>query len=93
LPLIRAGKITAFAIEQTSRGGEITYHLEKFGRILLELRKERGWTQSTLAKKMNLSAQSVSKWERGTSYPDIGLFPVLAEIFDVDIDVLFGKDI
>ncbi len=75
------------------QGGEITYHLEKFGRILLELRKERGWTQSTLAKKMNLSAQSVSKWERGTSYPDIELFPVLAKVFDVDIDVLFGKDI
>ena len=70
----------------------MTYHLEKFGRILLELRKERGWTQSTLAKKMNLSAQSVSKWERGTSYPDIELFPVLAEIFNVDIGVLFGKD-
>ena len=75
------------------QGGEITYHLKKFGKILLELRKERGWTQSTLAKKMNLSAQSVSKWECGISYPDIELFPVLAEIFDVDISVLFGKDI
>ena len=69
------------------------YHLEKFGRILLELRKERGWTQNTLATRLNLSAQSVSKWERGTSYPDIALVPVLAEIFDVDIGVLFGKDI
>ena len=59
----------------------------------MELRKERGWTQSMLAKQMNLSAQSVSKWERGTGYPDIELFPVLAEIFDVDICVLFGKDI
>lgn len=39
---------------------------------------------------IGVSAQSVSKWETGTNMPDVMLFPLLAGIFEVSIDELFG---
>ncbi len=36
--------------------------------------------------------QSVSKWECGIGYPDVTLFPLIAELFNVEIGVLFGRD-
>lgn len=68
------------------------YHLNKFCNIIFELRKERGWTQTILAEKLGIAPQSVSKWECGIGYPDVTLFPVIAELFGVDIGVLFGQD-
>jgi len=59
---------------------------------ILALRKEKGMTQETLAEQLGLSFQAVSKWENGQSCPDIALLPVLAEIFHVSIDYLFGKE-
>ena len=61
------------------------------GRILA-LRKEKGMTQEALAEQLGLSFQAVSKWENGQSCPDIALLPVLAEIFSVSVDYLFGRD-
>ncbi|MBQ8641719.1 MAG: helix-turn-helix transcriptional regulator, partial [Clostridia bacterium] len=43
-----------------------------------------------LAEQMNVTAASVSKWERGTAIPDALLFPALAKVFQVSIDELFG---
>lgn len=68
------------------------YHLNKFCNIIFELRKERGWTQLMLAEKLNISPQSISKWECGIGYPDVTLFPLIAELFNVDIGVLFGQN-
>ena len=68
------------------------YHLNKFCNIIFELRKERGWTQTIFAEKLGIAPQSVSKWECGVGYPDVTLFPVIAELFEVDIGVLFGQD-
>lgn len=67
------------------------YHLNKFCNIIFELRKERGWTQGMLAEKLNIAPQSISKWECGIGYPDVTLFPLIAELFGVDIGVLFGQ--
>ncbi len=67
------------------------YHLNKFCNIIYDLRKERGWTQGMLADKLNISPQSISKWECGIGYPDVTLFPLIAELFGVDIGVLFGQ--
>ena len=67
------------------------YHLNKFCNIIFELRKERGWTQSMLAEKLDIAPQSISKWECGIGYPDVTLFPLIAELFGVDIGVLFGQ--
>ena len=66
------------------------YQLEKFSATLLRLRKERGWTQTQLAEKIGIAPQSISKWECATGYPDVALFPIIAEVFAVPIGVLFG---
>ena len=69
------------------------YHLNRFCNIIFELRKERGWTQTVLAEKLGIAPQSISKWECGIGYPDVTLFPLIAELFEVDIGVLFGQNI
>ncbi|MBQ4274620.1 MAG: helix-turn-helix transcriptional regulator [Clostridia bacterium] len=56
------------------------YHLNKFCNIIFELRKERGWTQTMLAEKLGIAPQSISKWECGIGYPDVTLFPLIAEL-------------
>ncbi len=67
------------------------YHLNRFCNIITALRKERGWTQTLLADRIGIAPQSVSKWECGVGYPDVTLFPVIADLFDVPIGVLFGE--
>ena len=67
------------------------YQLNQFCNIISKLRKEKGWTQTVLAEKLGIAPQSISKWECGVGYPDVTLFPVIAELFDVPIGVLFGQ--
>ena len=55
-----------------------------------KFRKEKDLTQEQLAKKLGVSAQAVSRWENGSTYPDVALIPALAEIFSVTTDQLFG---
>ena len=43
------------------------------------------------AEKLGIAPQSISKWECGIGYPDVTLFPLIAELFGVDIGVLFGQ--
>lgn len=62
------------------------------GEKISELRKLKGMTQEDLANTIGISAQSISKWENSTTMPDIMLLPVIANIFEVSIDSLFGKD-
>ena len=56
------------------------------------LRRERGMTQEALAEVIGVSPQTISKWENSTTYPDIALLPVLADVFGVTIDVLYGRE-
>lgn len=53
-------------------------------------RKLNGLTQEELAEKAGVSTQAVSKWEQQISCPDIMLLPILANIFRITIDELFG---
>ena len=59
---------------------------------ILFLRKEKGLTQEALAQQLGVSFQAVSKWENEQSCPDIALLPLLAEIFEVTVDSLFGRE-
>ena len=61
-----------------------------FGENLKKLRKERNLTQENIADFFGVSFQSVSKWERGESYPDITMLPVIASFFKVSVDELLG---
>lgn len=62
------------------------------GEKIAELRKSKGMTQEELANTIGVSSQSISKWENSTTMPDIMLLPVIADIFDVSIDTLYGKE-
>jgi len=55
-----------------------------------ELRKEKGYSQQTLAEQLNVVRQTVSKWEKGLSVPDAELLERMAELFDVPVDRLLG---
>lgn len=59
---------------------------------ILSLRKKNGWSQEELAEKLNVTRQSVSKWESAASIPDIGKILELAQIFDVTTDYLLKDD-
>ena len=53
------------------------------GENIKRLRREKGITQEALADFLSVSFQSVSRWERGESYPDITLLPLLSRFFGV----------
>ena len=59
---------------------------------LKKYRIMKGLTQEDVAEYLGITAQSVSKWERGESYPDITLLPALANIFETSVDLLLGMD-
>lgn len=61
----------------------------EIGNKIKFLRRKAGLTQEQLGERLNISAQSVSKWETGTAMPDITLLPLLSREFGVTIDELF----
>jgi len=60
------------------------------GKILKELRKEKGLTQTALASILCTTQDSISLWELGKSYPDIPTLIKIAEYFDVTTDYILG---
>lgn len=64
----------------------------QFGEKLKELRSTNGMTQKDLAEKINISPQAVSRWEKNEVEPSLETLRRLAEIFDVSMDDLFGKE-
>ena len=62
----------------------------EIGNQIKALRLSRGMTQEALAEKLGVSAQAVSKWERGATVPDVQLLPELSAYFGVTIDALFA---
>ena len=63
-----------------------------FAENLKKLRAQKGLTQEDVANYLRITPQSVSKWERGETYPDITFLPALANIFETSIDRLIGMD-
>ena len=61
-----------------------------FGENLKSLRKQKNLTQERLADFLGVSFQTVSKWERGDTYPDITMLPEIASFFRVSVDELLG---
>ena len=66
--------------------------MENIGERLLRLRKEKGLTQEEVGARLSLSPQSVSKWENGTSLPEIDTLGKLADLYGVSTDYLLGRD-
>lgn len=65
----------------------------KFCEKLQKLRKEKGYSQEQLADLLEVSRQSVSKWESGTTYPEMDKLLILCKIFNVSLDDLTNDDI
>ena len=59
---------------------------------LKKYRIMKNLTQEDVAEYLGITAQSVSKWERGESYPDITFLSALANIFETSVDLLIGMD-
>ena len=59
---------------------------------LRKYRLLKSLTQEDVAEYLGITAQSVSKWDRGESYPDISFLPALANIFETSVDLLIGMD-
>ena len=64
--------------------------MKTISEIIASLRKSKGMTQEALANILGVSPQTVSKWETGSTMPDILLLPMIAEVFGITIDALFG---
>lgn len=65
----------------------------KIGNFITDKRKSLSLTQQQLADKLNVSFQAISKWENGTTYPNIEILSDLATVLDVSVDeILAGSE-
>ena len=64
----------------------------KIGSFLKELRMEKGLTQAKLAEQLNTTNRSVSRWETGSTLPDISILIELADFYEVDIKEIIGGE-
>lgn len=62
------------------------------GRKIYEIRKREGMSQSEFADKFNVTRQTVSHWENGRNYPDMGTLMRISEEYDVSFDELIKQD-
>lgn len=60
----------------------------KFSEKLRQIRKEKGLSQEELSDLVDVSRQSVSKWESGQAYPEIEKLIILSDLFEVSMDEL-----
>ena len=65
----------------------------KVGKLILQLRREKGLTQKQVADQLNISNKTISKWERGMGCPDLSLLPELSDIFQVGLDQLLTGEL
>ncbi len=65
----------------------------KIGRLIAQLRKEKGLTQQNVAQALHISNKTVSKWECGLGCPDISLWANLSAILDADISQMMEGEI
>lgn len=59
---------------------------------LKQLRIEKGWSQTELAKKLNIAQNTLSSYERGTRDPDTNMLNLICTIFGVSSDYMLGRD-
>lgn len=57
---------------------------------MAELRNRKGMTQQELGDALSVSLKTISKWETGVSYPSAAMLPMIADYFEVSVDMLLG---
>lgn len=66
--------------------------MQTIGKRLAEIRKEYGYKQTDLAEMLNVSQQVISNIERGVTAPDIEQLKKIADIYNISLDQLVGRD-
>ena len=64
--------------------------MRTFASVLKKLRKEKGWTQRSLAKRLGVSTSAVANWEQGDRVPKADTLTEIASIFGVSVDEILG---
>ena len=64
----------------------------EFGEKVKHFREEKGMTQQTMAEKLYVTRQAVSRWECGARYPDLLTGKKIAKILDVSLDELLSGE-
>ena len=64
-----------------------------FAENLKKIRKDKGYTQEILAEKLNVVRQTVSKWEKGLSLPDVDMLSKIANVLKTDVNILLDGQI
>lgn len=62
--------------------------LVNFGQRLRHCRKEKGFSQEEVAERIGVSAQAISKWEKGEGLPDLYHFQILTQFYRISADSL-----
>lgn len=65
---------------------------EKIGKFIMESRKSKNMTQSTLAEKLGVSDRTIGNWENGRNMPDLSLFKPLCDCLDISINELISGE-
>lgn len=63
----------------------------EIGKIIKELRKEKGLSQKKLADAIGVSQKAVDLWERNINEPKASYIAKLADFFDVSADAILGR--
>lgn len=58
------------------------------GQRIRKEREKRGWSQNDLAKLLQVSRQTISKWETESAYPDVERLMQLSDLFEISLDTL-----
>lgn len=61
------------------------------GDKITQLRKQKNWSQSDLAKELNASRDIIGKYERNENLPSVEMAVKIAKVFDVPVDFLLGE--
>lgn len=65
--------------------------MKTFGEILREKRKEKGLSQSQVAKKLGISNHQVCRWEAGVHFPNLIIATSIADVLECTLDELVGR--
>ncbi len=77
-----------------ARKRKVNYNMKlNLGNNIKKYRKEKNMTQEALAECLGVSFQAISRWENGTTYPDIEFIPALANLFGISTDELLGYNL
>lgn len=79
------------------KGGEIMAQMSngdkiRIGEAVRIYRERNGISLKQFGEALGISPQAVSKWEHGTTYPDITMIPAIAELLGVSVASLFGEE-